>query len=93
MLKFIIALLQLFLFHADFNFEENTSLYNETLKKEYGTVYTQLYEGYAYENDVYVITLETGEMITVECDDLNPGNPVTVYYVANIPVRVLYDYR
>jgi len=45
----------------------------------HGYVVEQTYEGYQQYNDYYIVNLD-GELHEVEGDDLNVGEPVTVWF-------------
>lgn len=60
---------------------------------QYGTVTGQVFEGYSETNDIYIVTLESGQEIDVCADDLVDGDRVTVYFLFGEPVRVLYEWR
>lgn len=60
---------------------------------QYGTVTGQVFEGYSETNDIYIVTLESGQEIDVYADDLVDGDHVTVYFLFGEPVRVLYEWR
>lgn len=59
----------------------------------YGTVVEQTYEGWAEENDYYIIEFENGDLNEIESDDLQPGDEVTVYLWEGRPVRMYYGWR
>lgn len=60
---------------------------------QHGTVTGQVFEGYERTNDVYIVTLESGQDVDVYADDLNDGDHVTVFFLFNEPVRTLYGWR
>ena len=55
-------------------------------------VVEQTYEGYSQYNDYYIVDTGTN-YYEVESDDLRVGDEVTVYFIGNYPVRVLYGWR
>lgn len=59
----------------------------------YGTVIEQTYEGWAEENDYYIIEFENGDLHEIESDDLQPGDEVTVYFWEGRPIRMYYGWR
>lgn len=65
----------------------------ETNDIRYGVVLAQLFEGWAESDDYYLIEVDTTEMFTINGDDLNVGDPVTLYYIDGAPVRMLYGFR
>ena len=62
--------------------------------KQYGTVIEQTYEG-CYEgcDDDYIVELANGTLIDIVADDLQPGDPVTIYWKDGAIIHTLYDYR
>ena len=61
--------------------------------KAYGTVIEQSYEGYELYNDYYNIELEDGNIYEIEADDLAVGDPVTIWFDGEEPIRCLYGRR
>ena len=59
----------------------------------YGTIIEQTYEGYSEENDYYIVQFENGDLHEIESDDLTPGDPVTVYFFEDRPIRMMYGIR
>ena len=45
----------------------------------HGYIIEQTYEGYAQYNDYYIVNIN-GNLYEVEGDDLNEGEPVTVWF-------------
>ena len=58
----------------------------------HGTVVEEVYEGCSEHNDLYVIEVNN-EQYEICADDLNEGDEVTVYFLGEYPVRVLYGWR
>lgn len=52
----------------------------------------QTYEGYSEFNDYYIIDTGT-DYYEIESDDLVVGDEVTVYFIGEYPVKVLYGWR
>lgn len=65
----------------------------DPITKRYGIVIEQTYEGWAEENDYYIIRFEDGNEHEIEADDLRIGDDVTVYFDHNEPIRTLYGRR
>ena len=59
----------------------------------YGVVLEETYEGYAEENDYYIVEFENGDLHEIESDDLQVGDEVTVYFWEDRPVRLYYGIR
>ncbi len=55
-------------------------------------VVEQTYEGYTQYNDYYIIDTGT-DYYEVESDDLEVGDEVTVYFIGDYPLKVLYGWR
>jgi len=63
------------------------------LTPRHGYVVEQTYEGYAEEDDYYIVNID-GNLYEVESDDLQEGDKVTCYFVNNEEiVRTLYEWR
>lgn len=92
-IKTIIALCLTWLSQNTVIFYDNIELYNDVFEKKYGIVTQEIYEGYTVENDVYIIQFENGNEKQIEGDDLNINDPVTVWFLYDIPVRMMYDKR
>ena len=59
----------------------------------HGWVVEQTYEGYNQHNDYYVVNIN-GDLYEVEGDDLNVGEPVTVWFnQENEAVRMVYGWK
>lgn len=96
MLKLIKIILALFTIWGAFNTEivyDNIPLYDSAFTKKYGVVIEQTFEGYELENDYYLIEFTDGNIHEIEGDDLNKNDSVTVWFLGNIPVRMMYDRR
>lgn len=96
MLKLIKIILAMFTIWGAFNTEivyDNIPLYDSVFDKRYGTVIEQTLEGYELENDYYLVEFTDGNIHEIECDDLCIGDPVTVWFLGDIPVRTMYDRR
>lgn len=58
-----------------------------------GTVIEQTYEGYDKYNDYYLVLLDDGNVHEIEGDDFDVDDRVTVYFLADEPIRMLYGER
>lgn len=92
-IKTIIALCLTWLSQNTVIFYDNPALYDEVFKKQYGTVTDKTFEGYSIENDSYIIHFEDGNEKEITGDDLEKGDSVTVWFLGNIPIRMIYDKR
>ena len=63
-----------------------------SLKKEHGVVIEKTYEGWAESNDYYIIAIGE-DCYEVEADDLEVGDPVTVFSHDGEHFRTLYGWR
>ena len=68
------------------SFFDNSSIF----EKAYGTVIEQTYEGYAAEDDVYIIQVN-GQEFTILGDDLSVGDNITTWLLFGQPTRTIYD--
>lgn len=65
----------------------------EYLTEKHGYVVEQTYEGYAEENDYYIVEID-GELYEVESDDLEAGDKVTCYFLTDEEVvRTVYEWK
>jgi len=65
----------------------------EYLAEKHGYVVEQTYEGYAKENDYYIVEID-GELYEVESDDLEIGDKVTCYFLTDEEVvRTVYEWK
>lgn len=92
-IKTIIALCLTWLSQNTVIFYDNIWLYNDVFEKRYGIVTEKIYEGYTAENDVYIIQFENGNEKEMSGDDLEKNDIVTVWFLGDIPVRMMYDKR
>lgn len=60
--------------------------------KHYGTVVSQITEGYSESDDIYAIEI-SGVIYEVISDDLCAGDLITAWFYNGKPIRVLYDWR
>ena len=58
----------------------------------HAVVTEQTFEGYSKFNDYYIVDTGT-DYYEVESDDLLVGDEVTVYFIGDYPVRVLYGWK
>lgn len=58
-----------------------------------GTVLEKSLEGGSLYNDYYIVELDDGNIHEVESDDLEVGDRVTVFFLADEPFRTLYGER
>lgn len=92
-IKTIIALCLTWLAQNTVIFYDNIWLYNDVFEKRYGIVKEQTFEGYSLENDSYIIQFEDGSEKELSGDDLEKSDTVTVWFLGDIPVRMMYDKR
>lgn len=92
-IKTIIALCLTWLSQNTVIFYDNIWLYNDVFEKRYGIVKEEIFEGYNEENDVYIIQFQDGSEKEILVDDLQKSDYVTVWFLYDIPVRMLYDKR
>ena len=93
LIKTILALCLTWLAQNTTVFYDNTVLYDDVFNKQYGKVIEKTFEGYALENDYYLIEFTDGNIHEIECDDLENGDTVTVWFLGDFPVRTMYDKR
>ena len=61
-------------------------------EKHHGIVLCETYEGFAYDDDEYVIEVD-GWTYTIGADDLSAGDLITVWFDGDRIVKVLYGWR
>lgn len=93
LIKTIIALCLTWLAQNTLIFYDNIWLYNDVFEKRYGIVKEEIFEGYTAENDVYIIQFENGSEKQITGDDLNINDAVTVWFLYDVPVRMMYGKR
>lgn len=60
----------------------------------HATVVEQTYEGYSQYNDYYIVEVKDEDFYyEVEADDLDVGDEITVYFIGEYPVKVVYEWR
>lgn len=60
---------------------------------QHATVIGQTYEGYADYNDMYLVETINGQVYEVIADDLEAGDPVTLFMVGDFIIETMYDWR
>ena len=92
-LKIFLAIVNVWLSQNTVIFNDNFPLYDSVFEKRFGHVTEQTFEGFELENDYYIIEFSDGQIHEIESDDLQIGDPVTVWFLEGVPVRMVYDYR
>lgn len=60
---------------------------------QHGTVIGQTYEGFSDYNDMYLVETTNGQIYEVIADDLETGDPVTLFMVGDYCFDIMYDWR
>lgn len=60
---------------------------------QHATVITKTYEGFADYNDLYLVETTNGQIYEVIADDLESGDPVTLFMVGDFIIDTMYDWR
>lgn len=92
-LKIFVAIITAWMAQITTVIDDNYPLYDSVFEKRFGHVIEQTFEGYELENDYYLIEFTNGDIHEIESDDLQVGDPVTVWLLEGYPVRTVYDFR
>lgn len=65
---------------------------SDIFQKAHGTVIEQTYEGYAAEDDVYIIDVN-GQRFHILGDDLQEGDEITTWLIFGQPSRTVYGHE